>query len=161
MRGWTDNQVILIVLATLWLHCVILYASRLLGKWTEGLLCVWESVDYSRLQLQQITQVSTIAQILQLNATTRTLLSEIHMLVRLYFTVFMSNATSEQSFSALHPLKTYLHCKIHNITENTQLCCFQLAATIDLNTACKAFLQVNDKRRAFVDPWKTQHDWTD
>ena len=57
------------------------------------------------MQLKHITKVCIIAEILQQNISTKSLLSELHKLLRLYFTIPMSNANSERSFSSLRRLK--------------------------------------------------------
>jgi len=58
--------------------------------------------------IKMVSKVSTIIDIMCDNDVIRGLFSQVDVLLRLYLTIPLSNATAERSFSALRRLKTYL-----------------------------------------------------
>ena len=58
--------------------------------------------------IKKITLVHTIYQVLNENSTFKTLLSDVHKLLKLYYTIPVTNASAECNFSALKRIKTYL-----------------------------------------------------
>ena len=109
------------------------------------------------MQLKPITKVCLIAEILQQNISTKSLLSELHKLLRLYFTIPMSNANSERSFSSLRRLKTYLRSTMSQKKLNHVAFLHvhkHLTRALDLKSICKTFSSTNDRRRAFFGTWK-------
>ena len=57
-------------------------------------------------ELKEVASIATVMDIMKKGKLYR-VFSELHILLRLYQTILLSNATAEQSFSALRRVKTY------------------------------------------------------
>ena len=64
--------------------------------------------------LKNVTSISTVMDIMKKGKLIK-MFSELHLLLRLYLTVPLSNATAERSFSALRRVKTYLRNRLNLI----------------------------------------------
>ena len=58
--------------------------------------------------IKQVTCVETLCQVFNIQPTFKTLLSEIHKLLRVYLTNAVSTSMAERNFSVSQRLKTYL-----------------------------------------------------
>ena len=58
-------------------------------------------------EVKKVTSVRTVCESMKTH-TYRTLISEVHKLLRLYLTVPITSSTSERTFSSLRRLLTYL-----------------------------------------------------
>ena len=56
----------------------------------------------------QVTNVRTVAKMMLKVSTARDMFTEVDKLIRLYFTILITTATTERSFSVLRRIKTYL-----------------------------------------------------
>ena len=113
-----------------------------------------DDLDLDRLKVH-LTMLPDV--VLQQNIFTKSLLSELHKLLRLYFTIPMSNANSEISFSSLRRLKTYLRSTMSQKKLNHVAFLHvhkHLTRALDLKSICKTFSSTNDRRRAFFGTWK-------
>ena len=59
-------------------------------------------------KVKKVTNIDTIFQHLSESTTTKRLLSEIDILLRIYLTILVTTATPERSFSSLRRIKTFL-----------------------------------------------------
>ena len=79
--------------------------------------------------------------------------SELYILLRLYLTVPLSNASAERSFSALRRVKTYLRSRITQEHLNPHLMLHVhkiLTDAIDLHDIARDFINVNERRLGFL-----------
>ena len=80
------------------------------------------------------------------------LLSEVHLLLRLYLTFPITSSTSERSFSALRRLFTYLRS---SMSENRLNQCFllhfhkELTETLNVEEIAREFIATNDERMRY------------
>ena len=59
-------------------------------------------------EVRQVTNIRTMCVAFNKTPVTKTLLGEVHKLLRMYLTLPVASATSERTFSALRRLKNYL-----------------------------------------------------
>ena len=59
-------------------------------------------------RVTEVTTLQTICEVMNKNDIYKSLLSEVHKLLRLYLTVPVSSATAERTFPALRHLKIFL-----------------------------------------------------
>ena len=106
--------------------------------------------------VKKVTSTRTISEAMCTYAN-RQMLTEVHKLLRLYFTIPITSSTSEQSFSALKQLLTYLRS---TMTEKRLNNCFLLHVhkditdAIDLVEVAKDFIAHNDECRAYFGTFK-------
>ena len=62
-------------------------------------------------ELKEVTSIATVMDIMKIGKLHR-VFSELHILLRLYQTIPLSNATAERSFSALRRVKTYFRSRL-------------------------------------------------
>ena len=74
------------------------------------------------------------------------LFSELHILLKLYLTITLSNATAERSFSALRRVKTYLRNILTQEDLNYYLILHAHKYLTDLENVLKHFVMVNETR---------------
>ena len=80
------------------------------------------------------------------------LLPDLHMLIKLYLTVPLSNATAERTLSALRRVKTYLRSTMTQKHLNHYLLLHvhkDLTDKIDMKAIARQFISYNDRRKAF------------
>ena len=90
-----------------------------------------KTISPDGIQIRQVTRIQTLCDILNTQNCLKTLLSEVHKLLKIYLTIPVTTASSERNFSALKRVKTYLrnsmtqsrlnHCMLlhinHDITD--------------------------------------------
>lgn len=99
--------------------------------------------------VKQVTTVRTICEAMNTETVFKSLLSEVHTLLRLYLTMPITSATSEQSFSTLKRVLTFLrssmseqrlnHCMLLHIHK-------ELTDSCNLTEIAKEFIAVNSDR---------------
>ncbi len=104
------------------------------------------------ISIKKVTRVHTICQVLNENPTCKTLLSEVHKLLKLYYTIPVTTSSAERNFSALKRIKTYLrssmtqsrlnHCVLLHVHQDK-------TDELDLHTIAKEFVQINERRINF------------
>ena len=114
---------------------------------------VFNEKQQSTLHIKSVSKVRTIANIFREAPSTHSMLSEVYMLLRICYTIPMSNTESERSFSALHRLKTYLRSTMTQQRLNHLIFLHvhkDLTNDLDLATVCNNFISCNDRRQAFL-----------
>ena len=71
------------------------------GRLGHQLHLVHDAVRTTLPEVRQVTNIRTVCEAFNKNAVTKTLLEEVHKLLRLYLTLPVASATSERTFSAL------------------------------------------------------------
>ena len=82
----------------------------------------------------------------------KSMLSEVHNILRLYLTVPTTSATSERSFSALKVVNTYLCSSMSEQRLNNCLLLHihkDLTGSCDMEKVAKDFIAVNTERRNY------------
>ena len=98
----------------------------------------------------KVTSLRTLAQIFLALPLSRDMLSEVNQLLRLYFTIPVTTATAERSFSALRRVKTYLRSTMSQCRLNNVLllhCHKDMTDNINISDIAKAFISVNSRRK--------------
>ncbi|KAL5509098.1 hypothetical protein EMCRGX_G004385 [Ephydatia muelleri] len=111
-------------------------------------------VDVIRVELPEVKKVTSIRTICDAMAqhVNKDLLSEVHLLLRLYLTFPITSSTSERSFSALRRLFTYLRS---SLSENRLNQCFllhvhkELTETLNVEEIAREFIATNDERMRY------------
>ena len=102
--------------------------------------------------VEQVKNVRTVYDAMNANPVTKALLGEVHKLLRLYFYVPVTSATSVRTFSALRRLKNYMRSTMRQDRLNN---CMLLhwhkphADTIESEEIAKSFVSVNEQRKHF------------
>ena len=78
------------------------------GRLGHQLYLVHDAVKTTLPEVRQVTNIRTICKAFSKTPVTKTLLGDVHKLLRLYLTLPVASATSERTFSCLCRLKTYL-----------------------------------------------------
>ena len=103
--------------------------------------------------LQEVTQVQSICDVLNEQPGIKKLLTEVHKLIRIYYTISVTMASAERSFSALKRIKTYLR---NSMTQQRLNHCMLLHVHVtltdhlDLRDIAKEFVRRNERRRTFI-----------
>ena len=64
--------------------------------------------DQQQLGIQKVTSIGTVNQLMNANDFSKTFLSQLDQLLRIYLAIPMTSATAERSFTTLRRLKSYL-----------------------------------------------------
>jgi len=102
--------------------------------------------------VSKVTSIRTICEAMNTQAVYKSMLSEVHNILRLYMTVPITSATSERSFSALKVVNTYLRSSMSEKRLNN---CFILHVHKEITDSCdmvaiaQEFIAVNTERRKF------------
>ena len=78
------------------------------GRLGHQLYLVHDPVKTTLPEVRQVANIRTICEAFNKTPVTKTLLGEVHKLLRLYSTLPVASATSERTFSSLRRLKSYL-----------------------------------------------------
>ena len=111
-----------------------------------------KAVPLQGIAVTQVTKIQTICDVFQEQSSLKVMLSEIHKLILIYFTVPITTATAERSFSALKRIKTYLrnsmtqqrlnHCVILHVHQ-------EKTDNLNLIEVAQEFVEKNDRRKGF------------
>ena len=108
--------------------------------------------DQQQYGIKSVTSIRTILDLMNANSFSKTFLSEVDRLLRMYLTVPMTSATAERTFSTLRRLKSYLRSTMsqkrlnHVILLHTHK---ERVDALDLLTIAKEFVSANDRRRSY------------
>lgn len=108
--------------------------------------------DQQNLGIRCVTSVGTVIQLMSANTFSKTLLSEVDRLLKIYLTVPMTSATAERSFSCLRRLKSYLRSTMSQKRLNhVVLLHIHKNRTDELNImeVANEFIVANDRRRLY------------
>lgn len=100
--------------------------------------------------VRRVTSVRTIADAMNSQEVYKSLLSEVHKLIRLFLTLPVTSATSERTFSALRRLLTYLRA---TMTEKRLNNCLMLHVhkdvtdSLNITAIAEEFVSTNDDRK--------------
>ena len=100
--------------------------------------------------IKEVTKVQTICDVLNEQPGVQKLLTEIHKLLKIYYTIPVTTASAERSFSALKCIKTYLR---NSMTQQRLNHCMLLHVHVkqtdqlDLIDIAKEFVRRNERRR--------------
>ena len=99
-----------------------------------------------------VTSLRTLCEIFLALPLSKEMLSEVDALLRLYFTIPITTATAERSFSVLRRIKTYLRstmseCRLNNVM--LLHCHKDIADGIDVTNIAKSFVSVNSRRQNY------------
>ena len=101
-------------------------------------------------EVLQVTNMRTICGAFNRTPVTKTLLGEVHKLLRLYVTSPVASANSERKFSSLRRLKTYLRSNMNQNRLNNcllQHCHKSITDTLDTVDIAKKFVRANEQRK--------------
>ena len=99
-----------------------------------------------------VTNVCTIAEMLLNVPSAKAMFTEIDKLVRVYFTIPITTATAERSFSVLRRIKTYLHSSMTEESLNNVILLHShkdLTSSLDLKEVGQLFIDANSRRQSF------------
>ena len=102
--------------------------------------------------VKKVTSVRTICEAMNTQSVYKSMLFEIHNLLRLYLTIPVTSATSERSFSALRRVLTYLRSSMIEEKLNNYIVLHihkHLTDSCDLVEIAKEFVAANDERRKY------------
>ena len=102
-----------------------------------------------KITIKEVTNVRTIADIMQQSEIYKGMLTEIDKILKIYYTFPVTSATAESSFSALRRIKTFLktymtHCRL-NIFFLLYVHVIKMDS-IDLKAVARDFVNVNSRR---------------
>ena len=101
--------------------------------------------------LKDVTSIATVMDVMEKGKLVK-IFSELYILLKLYLTIPLSNATAERSFSALRRVKTYLRNILTQEHLNHYLILHAhkyLTDVIDLENVLKHFVMVNERIMKF------------
>lgn len=101
-------------------------------------------------KVKKVTSIDTICQYLSEGTTTKLLLSEIDVLLRIYLTIPVTTATPERSFSSLRRIKTYLRGTMSQERLNHCMVCYvhkNVVREQNLIAIAKLFVNSNSRRK--------------
>eukprot|EP00118_Oscarella_pearsei_P023766 m.288913 g.288913 ORF g.288913 m.288913 type:complete len:207 (+) comp40709_c0_seq7:2098-2718(+) len=109
--------------------------------------------EQCHVERKEVKTVSELAALFKECFFSRTMLSEVHLLIRLYLTVPVTTATAERSFSALRRLKTYLRTTMPQRRLNNMVLLHlhkERTDKLDLSEIAKNFISKNRRRTDFL-----------
>ena len=102
--------------------------------------------------IKKVTSLKTVIEVINSTDNLKNIYCNLHILIKLYLTVPLSNASAERSFSALRRIKSYMRNRLnqehlnHFMLLNVHK---KLTDSIDLNLVAKTFVQRNERRINF------------
>ena len=102
--------------------------------------------------ISTVTNVRTIAELMNSVSNSKSFFREVVKLIRIYFTLPVTTATAERTFSALRRLKTHLRSTMSQISLNNAMLLNvhkERTDRIDLLQVARDFVSVNDRRKHF------------
>ena len=108
-------------------------------------------IKLSSSEVRHVTSVRTVCEAMNKNAH-KSLLSEVHKLLRLYFTIPITTSTSERTFSVLRQLLTYLRSTMSEERLNNCLLLHvhkDITDALDYVEIAKNFIDVNPERKKY------------
>ena len=108
--------------------------------------------------IKSITPMRSLAQVLNSCHVAKKMLSEVDILLRIYFTIPVTTATAERSFSCLRRLKTWLRSTMSQERLNNLLLVHvhkNVTDSLSLQEIAQEFTAVNEKRRSVFGSFKS------
>ena len=105
-----------------------------------------------QLGIKEVTSVSTICDVFNTCIFPKTMLTEVNKLLHIYYTVPLTSATAERTFSTLRRLKSYLRSTMSQKRLNHLVLLHvhkSLTDAIDLQSIAVEFINRNDRRLGF------------
>ena len=108
--------------------------------------------DQQQYGIKSVTAIGTILDLMNANSFSKSFLSEVDCLLRIYLTIPMTSATAERTFSTVRRLKSYLRSTMsqkrlnHVVLLHTHK---ERTDALDLLTIAKEFVSANDRRRCY------------
>ena len=102
-------------------------------------------------QVQKVTSIQTICEVMKADPY-RSMLSEVHKLLRLYLTLPITSSTSERAFSTLRRLQTYLRSTMMEQRLNNCMLLHihkDLTDSLDLHQVAKDFISAKEERNRY------------
>ena len=99
-----------------------------------------------------VTSLRTISEVFHVLPLSKDMLSEIDILLRIYFTIPITTATAERSFSVLRRIKTYLRSTMSESRLNNVMllhCHKDITDSLDNVNIAKTFIAVNSRRQNY------------
>ena len=121
-------------------------------KLSLQILLLPDAIKSNTTGIKEVTKVQTICDVLNEQPGVQKLLTEIHKLLKIYYTIPVTTASAERSFSALKRIKTYLR---NSMTQQRLNHCMLLHVHVkqtdqlDLIDIAKEFVRRNERRRTF------------
>ena len=103
--------------------------------------------------VKKVTSVRTICDAMNSNRVYKTMLSQIHKLLRLYLTIPFMSATSERSFSGLKRVFTYVRSTMTEQRLNNCLIMYTHKHLTDIKSIAKEFIAASEERRLHFGPF--------
>lgn len=100
----------------------------------------------------KVTSLRTLSEMFLALPLSREMLSEVDALLRLYFTIPITTATAERSFSALRRIKTYLRSTMSECRLNNVLllhCHKDITDNVNVTDIAKTFVSANSRRQNY------------
>ena len=120
------------------------------GRLGHQLHLVQDAVKTTLPEVRQVTNIRTICETVNKTPVIKTLVGEVHKLLRLYWTLPVASATCERTVSSLCRLKNYLRSTMNqNRLNNSHLlhCHKSIMHTLDtVDTAKKFVVQTNNAK---------------
>ena len=102
--------------------------------------------------IRKVTSIRTVSDAMNANSTCKLMLSEVHKLLRLYWTVPITSSTSERTFSVLKRLLTYLRSAMTEKRLNNCMLLHvhkDLTDQLDILEVANSFISVNLERKKY------------
>ena len=102
--------------------------------------------------VKQVTTIRAICDAMNTESVYKSMLSEIHKLLRLYLTIPISSSTSERSFSALKRVLTYIRSTMSEQRLNNCMMLHihkEITDSCDMHEIAKEFVSANSERQRF------------
>ena len=103
-------------------------------------------------KIKKITNVRTLCGIMNANPVSKSMYTELHLLLKLFFTIPVTTATAERTFSAMRRLKTYLRSSMTQDKLNHVLLLNTYKSRLDdlnLHQIASTFISVNERHQNF------------
>ena len=108
-------------------------------------------------KIKKITNVRTLCDVINENPVTKSMYTELHLLLKLYFTIPATTTTAERTFSAMRRLKTYLWASMTQDRLNHILLLNTYKSRLDdlnLREIASSFISVNERRQHYFGSMK-------
>ena len=102
--------------------------------------------------IKEVTNVKTIATMMNELPVCKTMFSEISRLLQIFFTIPVTTSTAERTFSLLRRLKTFLRSTMTQPRLNNLMMLYvhrEKTSKLDMNGIAETFVNVNDRRRQY------------
>ena len=113
------------------------------------LLMLPDAIKASSVGIKKVSNVQTIASVMNESPIYKGMLLEINKLLKLYLTFPVTTSTAERSFSSLRHIKTYLRSTMTSCRMNNLFLLYihqDLTDSLDLCKIAKEFVAVNTRR---------------